>query len=211
MRGLSPKSAIRGLWCGAAIFALAASALAGSATAQSGQGEQPPPSLGELARRLRAQKPATQKSQKVWTNENLPQNPFGVSVVGPPPPPPQQDAEASPPAAPVAPPAKKKTVAELEAALAEAKQKLETLEKELDLGRRDYLLQQQGLYTNPMASQNPQTQAALAQAQQQIDAKQEETDKTRVQVAELQSALDEARKNPTPPAPPKQQENPPQN
>jgi hypothetical protein len=215
MRGVSLRAVTRGLWCGAAIFVLAASTIAGSAVAQSGQGEQAPPSLGELARRLRSQKPATQTAQKVWTNDNLPKNPFGVSVVGPPPPPPQQDAAAGPAAgpavAPGAPPAKPRTVDELEPAIAAAQQKLDTLEKELDLAKRDYLLQQQGYYTNPMASQNPQTQVALAQAQQQIDAKQEEVDKAKGQIAELQSALDAAKKNPANPAPPKQQENPSQN
>jgi hypothetical protein len=211
MRGLSPREVLRSLWCGAAIFALAASTFAGRAAAQSGQDEQAPPSLGELARRLRSQRPSKQTAQKVWTNDNLPKNPFGVSVVGPPPPPPQQDAAAPPASSPATPPAKPKTAAELEPALTAAQQKLDTLEKELDLAKRDFLLQQQGYYTNPMASQNPQTQAALAQAQQQIDAKQEEVDKTKAQIADLQIALDEAKKNPANPAPPKQQQNPPQN
>jgi hypothetical protein len=202
---------MRGPWRGAAIVALAASTFVGSAAAQSGQGEQTPPSLGELARRLRSEKPPARKAQRVWTNDNLPTNPFGVSVVGPPPPPPQQDATAPPASSPATPPAKPKTVAELEPALAAAQQKLDTLEKELDLAKRDFLLQQQGYYTNPMASQNPQTQAALAQAQQQIDAKQEEVDKAKAQITELQSALDEAKKNPANSAPPKQQQNPPQN
>ncbi len=214
MRGLSPKATIRGIWRGTVICALAASGLGAGAAARAGQGEQTPPSLGEIARRLRAQKPATRTATKTWTNDNLPTNPFGVSVVGPPAPPPE-DATARPPAptnAPTnAPAAKPKTEAELDTELADAQQKLDTLEKELDLSRRDYLLQQQGYYNNPMATQSPQVQAALAQAQGQIDAKQQEVDKAKAQVAGLQRALEETKKNPPTATPPKPQENPSQN
>ncbi len=210
MPGLSPSSAIRGICCGTLICAMAASGLAAGAAAQSVQGEQPPPSLGEIARQLRAQKPATQTAKKVWTNENIPTNPFAISVVGPPPPPPEEPA-AQPVVAPSAAPVKLKTQAELEPELALAQQKLETLEKELDLAKRDYLLQQQGYYTNPMASQSPQVQAALADSQAKIDAKQQDVDITKGQIAELQRALEAAKKNPAGAAPPKQQENPSQN
>ncbi|MFZ0818931.1 MAG: hypothetical protein WAM91_02605 [Candidatus Acidiferrales bacterium] len=210
MRGFGPIGAMNGMWCRTAICALAVTAIGAGAVAQSWQGEQGPPSLGAIARQLRAQKPATQTAKKIWTNDNIPKNPFGISVVGPPPPPPE-DAAVRPAAPPSTPAAKPKTQAELEPELAQEQQKLETLEKELDLAKRDYLLQQQGFYTNPMASQDPQIQAQLAQAQQQIDAKQQDVDIAKGKVAELQRALDDAKKNPTAPAPPKPQENPSQN
>jgi hypothetical protein len=211
MRGFSPAGAMESMWCKAAICALAAVAVTTGAVAQSWQDEQAPPSLGELARRLRAQRPSTPTAKKVWTNENIPTNPFGISVVGPPPPPPEETAArpATPP--PAAPAVKAKSQAELEPELALEHAKLETLEKELDLAKRDYVLQQQGFYTNPLASQNPQVQSQLADAQKQIDSKQQEVDITKGKVAELQRALDEAKKNPPPPAPPKQQDNPSQN
>jgi hypothetical protein len=212
MHEFGPRGSTRSMLCGAviSICALAASGIAPNAAAQSGQGEQGPPSLGEIARQLRARKHATPTAKIVWTNENIPKDPFGISVVGPPPPPPE-DAAVRPAAPPIAPAAKPKTQAELEPELAQEQQKLETLEKELDLAKRDYLLQQQGFYTNPMASQDPQIQAQLAQAQQQIDAKQQDVDIAKGKVAELQRALDEARKNPATPAPPKPQDNSSQN
>lgn len=206
MRGLSPSAANRALWSGVVICAMAATGLAAGARAQSGQGEQNPPSLGEYARRLRAEKPATDRAKKVWTNENLPTNPFGVSVVGPPAPPPVDTAAQTPPAAPTPAPAKQKSQSELEPEIAAAQEKLDTLEKELDLQKRDYVLQQQGYYQNPMASQNPQIQAALAQARQDIDAKQAEVDKMKEHLADLQKQLDEAKKNP-PKAPDSSSEN----
>ncbi|HEV3220075.1 MAG TPA: hypothetical protein VGZ48_09910 [Candidatus Acidoferrales bacterium] len=207
MREPSAKAAIRRLWLGGAICAMAVTGLAAGAAAQSGQDEQNPPSLGEIARRLRAQRPVTQEAKMVWTNDNIPKNPFGISVVGPPPPPPAEDASAKP-AVPASPaPAKPKPATDLEADLAAAQAKLETLEKELDLDKRDYLLQQQGYYTNPMATQDPQIQASLAAGRDAIDAKQTEVDKAKAEVADLQVKLDEAKKNP----PPKQPDNPSQN
>ena len=207
MRRFSPNGSVSSMWRGLAICALALPGAVAAVAAQSWQAEQGPPSLGAIARQLRAQKPATQTAKKVWTNDNIPKNPFGISVVGPPPPPPE-DASVAPPSAPAAKP---KTQAELEPELAKEQQKLETLEKELDLAKRDFLLQQQGYYTNPLASQDPQIQAQLAQVQKEIDSKQQEVDITKGKVAELQRALDEAKKNPAPPAPPKQQESPSQN
>jgi type I restriction-modification system DNA methylase subunit len=178
------------------ICAMAATGLAAGAQAQSGQGDQNPPSLGEIARRLRAEKPATDRAKKVWTNENIPKDPFGISVVGPPAPPPVDTAAQTPPAAPDAAPGKRKSQGELETEMTAAQEKLDTLEKELDLQKRDYALQQQGYYQNPMASQNPQIQATLAQAQQDIDAKQAEVDKLKEHIADLQKQLDDAKKEP---------------
>jgi hypothetical protein len=146
----------------------------------------------------------------VWTNENIPKNPFGISIVGPPPPAPEE--AAAKPAVPTgAPAAKPKTQAELEPELAREQEKLDALGKELDLMKRDYVLQQQGFYTNPLASQDPQIQAQLAAAQQQIDAKQQDVDIAKGKVAELQRALDDAKKNPPAAAPPKLQDSSSQN
>jgi hypothetical protein len=185
---------------------MAATGLASSARAQSGQGDQNAPSLGEIARRLRAEKPPADRAKKVWTNENLPTNPFGVSIVGPPAPPPVDTAAQTPPAAPNAAPGKAKSQTELQAELISAQEKQDTLEKELDLQKRDYVLQQQGYYQNPMANQSPQIQAALAQAQQDIDAKQAELDKLKAHITELETLLDDMKKNP-----PKTPDNPGQN
>src|ERR1019366_4070166 len=58
---------------------------------QSAQGQQAPP-LGTVAKQLRAEKQAAPAGKKVWTNDNLPTNPFAISVVGPPPPPEEKPA-----------------------------------------------------------------------------------------------------------------------
>ncbi len=208
MLELSSTRVMRDVWRGTAICALAALGLAAGTAARAGQEEQTSHSLGEIARRLRAQKPTTPAAVKTWTNENIPTNPFGISVVGPPPPPPEA-AAAPAAAAPGAAPTNPKTETELESEIAAAQEKLDTLEKELDLAKRDFLLQQQGYYQNPMAVQDPQIQAALARAQQQIDAKQQDVDIAKGKLAELERALEDAKKNP--PAQPKMPENPSQN
>jgi len=195
-RNLLPGSGMTALVCLASAMCLAPASIA-----QSSEGEQGPPSLGEIARRYREQRPPAPIAKKVWTNDNLPKNPFAISVVGAPPPPPSMSGPGENAAAT---PAKPKTAEELKAALTDTQNKLDTAEKELDLLRRDYVLQQQGYYSNPMASQDPQIQAALADARAKIDAKQQEVDQLKEQVADLQAKVEDASKNPpsTPPTPP---------
>jgi hypothetical protein len=165
--------------------------------AASAQEQQPPPSLGEIARMLRAQKKAP-STGKIWTNENIPRDPFAISVVGPPLPPPEEPANTTAKPAPAAHTGK--TLAEVTAELAQAQQELELREKELDIMKRDFVLQQQGFYTNPMASQDVQGQAQLATAQKGIDAKQAEVDQTKAHIVELQQKAEELKKGSPPPA-----------
>jgi hypothetical protein len=167
---------------------------------QAAKQDQQPPSLGAIARQLRAQKPVAPASAKVWTNENLPQNPFAISIVGPPPPPPEakpsaddtkDDAKAGEkPAAG----GKAKTLPEMEAEVAQAQKDLELQAKQLDLAKRDYTLQQQAFYANAMASQDAAGQAQLAEAQKQIDTMQQALDAATAHLAELQSKVDELKK-----------------
>jgi len=160
-----------------------------TAARQDTMGRQEPPSLGEIARRLRAEKRANRDSAKVWTNENIPPDPFAISVVGPPPPPPEPVPTAT------ASPAAEKPKSKLEAELAEAIQQEATLEKEVDLAKRDFALQQQAVYTNPFSSQDSEGKAKLADAQTQIDSKQADLEKARARVLELQQKLDEEKKS----------------
>jgi uncharacterized protein HemX len=184
----------------AALLIFGATALAGGAAGRpAAPGQQNPPSLGEIARKLREQKKASPSTGKIWTNENLPTNPFGISIVGQPPPPPEETPGAA--ATKPAPGAGAgKSLAEVNAELAQAQQGLDLMEKELDLAKRDYSLQQQGFYLNPMALQDVQGQARLADAQQKIDAKQQEIDNTKAHILELQQKVEELKK--VPPAPP---------
>ena len=154
------------LACSAAIIA------PGVAARQDFPGRQQAPPLGEIARRLRAEKQPMNESAKVWTNENIPANPFAISVVGqPPPPPPAPEPVAGADAA--------KPQTKLETDLDKAKEELAGLEKELDLAKRDLTLQQQAFYTNPLSSQDATGQTKLADAQTSIDAKAAEVEKNK--------------------------------
>jgi uncharacterized coiled-coil protein SlyX len=188
----------------AAAFVLAATSglLAASVPRQDSQDQQNPPSLGEVARRLRAQKRAAPSSAKVWTNDNIPKDPFGISVVGPlPAPAEEKTATEAPKNAPKT--ASKKTLGDLNAELAQAQQDLELKEKELDLAKRDFALLQQGFYTNPMASQNVQGQSQLTDAQKGIDTKQQEIDTLKAHIVDLQQMIEDLKKaSPPPVAPP---------
>jgi len=150
-------------------------------------GQQQPPSLGEIARRLRAEKQPVKESAQVWTNENIPTNPYAISVVGqPPPPPPAPEPVAGADAA--------KPQTKLETDLDKAKEELAGLEKELDLAKRDLSLQQQAFLTNPLSSQDTAGQSKLTDAQTAIDAKAAEVEKAKARVAELQQKVDEQKK-----------------
>lgn len=185
---MNSRGAIRAEF-GLVLFACSAAVIAPAAAArQDYLGQQQPPTLGEIARRLRAERQPAKESAQVWTNENIPTNPFAISVVGQPPPPPPPPE----PVAGAADAAKPKT--KLETALDNAKEELASLEKELDLAKRDLTLQQQAFYTNPLASQDTAGQAKLADAQTAIDAKSGEVDKAKARVADLQQKVDTEKK-----------------
>lgn len=173
---------------GLVLFACSAAMIApGAAARQDYFGQQQPPSLGEIARRLRAEKQPAKESAQVWTNENIPTNPFAISIVGQPPPPP-------PPPEPVAGADAAKAKTKFETDLDKAKEELAGLEKELDLAKRDLALQQQAFYTNPLASQDTAGQAKLADAQTAIDAKAAEVERAKARVADLQQKVDGEKK-----------------
>jgi len=169
---------------------------------QSSQGQQAPPSLGEVARRARAEKQAPPAAKKVWTNENLPTNPFAISIVGPPLPAeekPDASEEVKTDKKSAAPAEKPKTLTEMEAELAKAQEKLALHEKELDLSRRDAALQQQAFYADPRANQDEAGQAQLAEVQKHLDAVQQDLEKERASVAELQAKVEKMKAAPAAP------------
>jgi hypothetical protein len=175
---------------------------------QSSQGQQTPP-LGTVAKQLREEKPPVAPGKKVWTNDNLPTNPFAISVVGPPLPPEEKPAaeetksgekadEKSAAGAKDDP----KTLPEMEAELKKQQDALALKEKEFDLSKRDFALQQQAFYQNARANQDEAGQAQLAEVQKQLDAMQAELEKARAKVAELQLKVDAGQKKVAPgPAP----------
>ena len=166
---------------------------------QSPQVQQTPP-LGTVAKQVRAEKQPVAPGKKVWTNDNLPTNPFAISVVGPPPPeekpakdetkPGEKNDEKSAAAAKETP----KTLPEMEVELKKEQEALALQEKEVDLSKRDFALQQQAFYGNARANQDEAGQAQLAEVQKQLDAMQAELEKQRAKVAELQLQLDGMKK-----------------
>src|SRR5579863_1184539 len=89
MRRLAHFGAFHGRICGAVlasalVISSASMILAPAAGArQSSQPQQTPP-LGTVAKQARAEKQPVAPGKKVWTNDNLPTNPFAISVVGQP-------------------------------------------------------------------------------------------------------------------------------
>jgi predicted RNase H-like nuclease (RuvC/YqgF family) len=152
--------------------------------------------LGTVAKQARAEKKPAPAGQKVWTNDNLPTNPFAISVVGQPLPEEKSAADEAkaddkPKAASTEAP---KSLTEMEAELKKAKDALALHEKEFDLSKRDAALQQQAFYADPRANQDDAGQAQLAEAQKHLDAVQQDLEKERTRVAELQAKVDELKK-----------------
>ena len=201
MRRFAHSGGFDGRICGV-ILASALAILAPPAGArQSSQDQQAPP-LGTSAKQARAEKPPVAPGKKVWTNDNLPTNPSAISIVGPPLPPEEKpvtdkakldeksagaDAKETP-----------KSQPELEAQLAKEKDALALAEKQYDLSKRDFALQQQAFYANARANQDEAGQAQLAEVQKQLDAMLADLEKQRERVAELQLKFDAGQKKAAP-------------
>jgi hypothetical protein len=156
--------------------------------------DQQNPTLGDIARKARVDKQQAQPApKKVWTNDNIPTNSGAISIVGTPPPPPAESAETQEKAPvdlskPGAMEVKDMTAAQIVAAYRAAKPQLELMEKQLDLAKRDYKLQQDAFYAdNAMASQDVAGQAKLADVQKGIDALQAAVDKEQEYVTQLEA------------------------
>jgi hypothetical protein len=171
---------------------------------QSSQSQEALP-LGTVAKQARAEKKPAPAGQKVWTNDNLPTNPFAISVVGPPLPEekPAADEAKTDDKAKKPTTEKPKTLAEMEMEedLKKAQEALALHEKEFDLSKRDAALQQQAFYADARANQDEAGQAQLAEVQKHLDAMQQDLEKERTRVAELQKKVDELKKS-APPASP---------
>jgi hypothetical protein len=170
---------------------------------QAAQDQQATPPLGTVAKQVRSEKAPAPSAKKVWTNDNLPTNPFAISVVGPPQPlpdekPAAEETKADEKSGAAAAKETPKSQGELESELKKEIEALALAEKEYDLSKRDFALQQQAFYTNPMANQDDAGQAKLADVQKQLDAMQAELEKKRAHVAELQTKVDAGQKKAAP-------------
>ena len=179
------------------------------AAQEAAQAQAPADPLAAAARQTREQRKDQPKAAHVWDNDNIPNNPGAVSVVG-------QSSEGNssegaaqigpppgnPPSAPAASPARDRGAIEND--LADAKDHLQSLQTDLDILQRTYTLDQQVYYGKPDFSSDAAGAAKLKNEQAQIDAKQQEIIEAQKKLGDLQTQLNSA----PAPAPPS---NPPAN
>ena len=142
-------------------------------------------SLGDYARAVRKNKAETSSTARHYDNDNLPTNET-LSVVGPPP---EADAKAGQQAAAVdssaaaAASARQKTTDEWNDKIAKQKEKIDSLNHEIDLDQRELHLRDAAVYSD---SSSAALVSRLAQYKADIDAKQKAIDEARQQLDEIQ-------------------------
>jgi hypothetical protein len=173
------------------ILVLGISSAGFAAAPQSSQ--QSSQSVAEAARKAQEREKEVPKAKTVWTNDNIPNTPGGVSVVGQPAPSSTSTAatSAEPAAAPAnakatAEPDKEKLAAERAKAssdLEDARKQLDSVETDLDIAQREYNLDSAQLYSTPDYTKDQQGQAkvdaekaTIATKQQAVDAAQKKVD-----------------------------------
>jgi hypothetical protein len=152
------------------------------------------PSLGDAARKARAEKKDTSKPAKVFTNDDLGGLKGTISVIGSEPPAAGTDktadkTEAKKPASGDG----KKDEASWRAKFAAARKLLAQDTKELDILQREYNLKQQQFYQDPTAAMKEQySRADLDKTQGQIDAKKQDIEKDKQALSNLEDDLRKA-------------------
>jgi hypothetical protein len=155
-------------------------------------------SIAAAARRAqdkKAQQADSSKPAKVWDNDNLPNKPGAINVIGPDQP--AADSSATPGDNAAAPPpvdaktaAANKSAAEGE--LASAKSKLADLKADLDVAQRKFTMDQSTYYGKTNYAADKDGADALKAEQADIDDKQDQVAAAEKQLAELQSKVDSA-------------------
>ena len=153
-------------------------------------------SAAEAARKAREQKKNQPKAAKVFTNDDLVAARGGVSVVGSAPAPDKPAAEQPVPGEKKTPAAEdkeekpKKDEAYWRRRFAEARGKLRTAEKELDVVQRELNLQQQQYYSDPNKALRQQyDRSDINNLRKAIEDKRAEVEKLRQALAELEDEL----------------------
>jgi len=137
-------------------------------------------SLGDYARAVRKNKAESSSTTRHYDNDNLPTN-ESLSVVGPPP---ANGANAGQKAAAVAPAAEhQKTANEWTEKIAKQKEKIASLNHEIDLDQRELRLRDAAVYSDPSISG---LAIRDAQYRSDVDAKQKALEAARQQLDELQ-------------------------
>ena len=163
---------------------------------QSTQQSQADP-VAEAARRAREQKKDQAKATHVWNDENIPKT-NGVSVVG-------EDSAAGvgagtngAAAAVAGPGAPAENAATVSAELNSAKEHLKSLQTDLDILQRKYVLDQQMYLSKPEHENDKEGAAQMQDEEDQIAAKQQEVADAQKKVDELQAKLTALTPAPTP-------------
>jgi len=141
-------------------------------------------SLGDYARAVRKNKADTSSTARHYDNDNLPTNET-LSVVGPPP---EAAAKAGQKAAAVASSAatdaeRQKTADQWSQKIAKQKEKIDSLNHDLDLYQRELHLRDAAVYSD---SSTAALAIRLAQYKADVDAKQKAIDAARQQLDEIQ-------------------------
>ena len=193
--------------------------LSGLAGQQQSSQQAPADPVAEAARRAREQKKDEAKTAHVWNNDDIPKT-NGVSVVGETPvagagasagdaangantaAAPAVAPNGDSAAAPGQPAASEKTGA-IAAELATAKEQLKSLQTDLDIAQRKYVLDQQTYLSNPQHQDDVAGASQLKDEEDQIAAKQQEIADSQKKVDEIQARLTAAASAPTPAPPPR--------
>jgi len=173
-------------------FVLAVALLPAAAFAQS----QDTQSVAEAARRARAQKKNSEKPAKVITDETLDVKKGDVQSAAAEqlriPGAPETQAQPTPASEPSSAPRSEKKASEdekLAKELAALKEQIKQAQSDLDLVQREQSLQQDTYFSNTDYIHDTAGKAKLDALKQQISDKQQELDRLKARLAELQSSL----------------------
>jgi hypothetical protein len=179
-------------WMCAALVLLA---VAPSAFGQMVQGQNPAPSLAEVARQARAERKTQPRTKFVWTNDNLPTGSGDVSVVGAPSGETAESAHAGAAegvAAQANGNAGEKSAAKqasLRERLTQAKEQLASLRIDLNLAQRQFTLDQNQFDGNPNRANDSDGQAKLRAESQLVDEKKQQVAGAEEHVAQLEKEM----------------------
>lgn len=167
-------------------------------------------SVAEAARKAQEKEKEAPKAKTVWTNDNIPNTPGGVSVVGQPAPSPGSTAQGS--TKPAAGSANAPTDADKEKLAAErakaasdledARKQLDSVKTDLDIAQREYNLDSAQLYSTPDYSKDQQGQAKVDAEKSAIATKQQAVDAAQKKVDDLEKLLKSLGGEEKPAAPP---------
>lgn len=174
----------------AALLAFPAGIVAAQEPAsQTGQPAAKQDPIVEAARQAQERKKDQAKVAKVWDNDNIPNKPGEVSVVGETPA--SADASATAdstsPAPAVAKPAP--TRAEIESNVRDSRQRLLTMKSDLDILQRTYDLDQQMYMSKPDYASDKEGAAKIADEKAQVEAKRQEIADLEKKIQDLEGKM----------------------